>query len=198
MADNPICIVAGCDKPVLIKSRGFCNAHNRRFMRHGDPLAGGLPKGEAARFLNEVVLRHAGDDCLIWPYGKTTAGYGAIMLKNRLTHVHVHVCTVAHGPKPIGRIEAAHSCGNPSCCAPQHLRWATPRENALDKRGHGTMPRGERHHWARLSDAQAAAILASKGKESAVAVAARYGVNRSYVSSIWAGRLRSHVQPSAK
>lgn len=191
MADKPICKIPDCGKPS--KTRGWCNAHHHRFLRWGDPTAGGLPKGEAKRFLDEVALRHTSDDCLIWPYGKTPAGYGVIMLRYKQTYVHVLVCEAKHGPRPEGRYEAAHSCGKSSCCNPKHLRWATPHENALDKRGHGTMPQGSQHHWSTVSDDKAEAILAMKGVECSARVAARFGVPQSYVNSIWAGRIRAHM-----
>jgi hypothetical protein len=37
MADAKICAVEGCEKPA-INSRGWCNAHYLRWLRHGDPL----------------------------------------------------------------------------------------------------------------------------------------------------------------
>ena len=36
-----ICSVEGCEKPVVIKKRGWCSAHYQRWYAHGDPLAGG-------------------------------------------------------------------------------------------------------------------------------------------------------------
>lgn len=35
---KPICTIDGCGKPVLVLERGWCNAHYRRWKRHGDPL----------------------------------------------------------------------------------------------------------------------------------------------------------------
>lgn len=39
------CVVDGCDTPVAVKKRGLCGAHYSRWKRHGDPTAGGMPKG---------------------------------------------------------------------------------------------------------------------------------------------------------
>ena len=112
------------------------------------------------------------------------------MLKSVHTYVHVHVCKTAHGPKPDGH-EVAHGCGNPSCCAPKHLRWATPHDNLMDKRVHGTMPIGERHCHAKLTDAQFAEIMALKGVATARELATRYAVSDRTISAYWAGRLRA-------
>lgn len=40
MATKSICNIDGCDKPA--EKRGWCNAHYKRWKRHGDPLAGGV------------------------------------------------------------------------------------------------------------------------------------------------------------
>lgn len=37
MAEDPICTVEGCDRPVLILKRGWCRRHYRRWQRYGDP-----------------------------------------------------------------------------------------------------------------------------------------------------------------
>jgi hypothetical protein len=41
MADKPLCLIDGCDKPA--KGRGWCAAHWWRWRNHGDPL-GAAPK----------------------------------------------------------------------------------------------------------------------------------------------------------
>lgn len=189
MTITQICSIEGCRKPC--KARGYCRGHYARLLRHGDPLAGGLPKGAAQNALQDAI-NHSGDECFIWPFGKTAAGYPVVMLKSKLTYVHIHVCEAMHGPKPEGHYEAAHKCGNPNCCAPKHLRWATPHENALDKRAHGTMPRGQGHHWARLTDAQVDEIMELKGEASTVEVGKRFGVTQSTISAYWLGKLRAH------
>lgn len=34
---QPICSIPGCDRPVLVKMRGWCSLHYCRWQRHGDP-----------------------------------------------------------------------------------------------------------------------------------------------------------------
>jgi len=189
MANPRICSIEGCGK--TREGRGYCKAHYKRWSRHGDPLAGGLAKGAAQQALRDA-LNHGGDTCFLWPYATTAAGYPVVMLKNKFTYVHAHVCEMLHGQKPEGRYEVAHKCGNPTCCAPEHLRWATPHENALDKRGHGTMPRGERHAFAKLSDAEVDEIMALKGTASGSVIGRRYGVNGGTITAYWRGQLRAH------
>ncbi len=90
------------------------------------------------------------DDCIIWPWSTDESGYGRIWTDGRNRNIHALVCIQAHGPCPDG-LEAAHSCGRPSCANPRHLRWATRMENARDRVRHQTTTRGELNHHAKLT-----------------------------------------------
>ena len=62
------------------------------------------------------------------------------------------MCELAHGAPADLSMHAAHRCNNRACVNPQHIRWATPFENNLDKHEHGTMLRGSKHPHAKLSE----------------------------------------------
>jgi len=49
-------------------------------------------------------------------------------------------------------MEACHNDGNSSNNTLANLRWDTPKENAADKRHHGTHLQGSRISWATLSE----------------------------------------------
>ncbi len=59
------CAVAGCERPVHVESRGLCNAHYQRWLRHGDPLGAGTGRGSnrldlsGRRFGSFVATRRA-------------------------------------------------------------------------------------------------------------------------------------------
>lgn len=64
--------------------RGWCGAHYQRWRRHGDPL-GGRPAfdGDPMRFIREIAVPHHGNDCLVWPFAKSSGGRGRSALTTR-------------------------------------------------------------------------------------------------------------------
>jgi hypothetical protein len=149
------CSVAECQSPA--RTRGLCNAHYLRFQRHGDPLAGNALYGMPMQFF-EQALTHRSDECLLWPYGKMTGGYGCLWSDGRTNHVHRLVCIRVYGEPPTAEHEAAHSCNVHACVNPRHLRWDTRKGNEADKILHGTSNRGERNGNAKLTAADVLAI----------------------------------------
>lgn len=141
------------------------------------------------RFIQEVAMRHTGEECLTWPFGTFGGGYGAVKVDGKKVPAHRYVCELLHGAPPTPEHEAAHSCGkgHEACIAPGHLDWKTPSENAADKLIHGTHSRGERQVTAKLAEADAREILALKGIESQRSMAARFGVSNGAIANIHAG-----------
>lgn len=193
MANSRVCLIPDCGKQV--KSRGLCNAHLHRLRRFGEsgvdvpvpPAGTALNCGKSTIFLKEVAFSYTGADCLDWPYGKTREGYGKAAYNGRYRGAHLIVCEVVHGRKPAPNYEAAHACGNASCVNPQHIRWATPKENTSDKIAHGTIQRGENHPSAKLTRAAVDDILATRGIKTYAELAAEYGVSRSTICMIRSG-----------
>lgn len=177
------CSVDGCGKPR--KAKGFCHSHYMRERLHGTPTGGGAPKGGAKRYFDEVVRRHEGDECLIWPYGRVN-GYGRMWMDGRKVIVSRVLCEEVNGPPPSDDHEASHTCGRGSegCVTKSHLRWATHAENCADKITHGTHKRGDKTGRAKVSEALAREILSLKGKESKLSIATRLGVPRTIVTDI--------------
>lgn len=91
-------------------------------------------------FLAYALADYESDECLIWPFGKNSEGYGVVTIDNKTVYVHRHLCIERHGPPPSPDHIAAHSCGrgHDGCCNYRHLRWATRTENEADKWEHGT------------------------------------------------------------
>jgi hypothetical protein len=66
--------------------------------------------------------------------------------------VHRLVCEAFHGEPPTPLHQVAHGDGSRDNNHATNLRWATVRENAADRRDHGTVPTGD-NHWSRISPA---------------------------------------------
>ncbi len=91
------------------------------------------------------------DHCVFFPGKRQPNGYGRVSVDGRYERAHVYACRSAHGPRPIGKTDAAHSCGTAMCINPRHLSWATRAENEADKVRHG---RSNRSRSQRLTQAQ--------------------------------------------
>lgn len=104
---------------------------------------------------------------------------------------HRYVCRAAHG-NPDGAEEAAHSCGVRLCCNKRHLVWKTHQDNLEDRRGHGTLPLGEKAYQARLTEGQVRAIKADNFYTQA-ALAEAYGVAPGTIQAIKDGRSWKHL-----
>lgn len=128
-------------------------------------------------------------ECHYWMGSLNEHGYGV------LNHERAHriAYELEKGPIPLIDGKPAmllHSCDNPMCVNPAHLRPGTQAENMADAVLRKRMPRGERHHANKLTDADVSAILAACARgESTGSLAQRYGVSASRISMIRHGHV---------
>lgn len=122
-----------------------------------------------------------------WTYFLRENGSGKWHFAHRL------VCEAFHGSPPDDRPWVAHFDGDKLNNHVSNLRWASRKENERDKRRHGTLPMGERHHNATLDWERVRAIRSSFGgrRGEIKEMAAKYGVSRTAVSLV----LRSRTWP---
>lgn len=188
------CQVAECGQ--VHYCRGYCKRHHWRFMKYGDPLGGGTFHGEPLRYLDEVVMAHRDDDCLIWPYSRTAKGYAVIKVGKRQEGVPRVICERLYGPAPTPAHQSAHLCGRGhlGCVTPGHLVWKTPRGNQHDRYVHGTHNRGSRHPQTCLTEEDVRVIRSLGGIIPHRDLADMYGLLPSSIGGIIAGRSWSHVQ----
>lgn len=86
-----------------------------------------LPLGE--NFWRYVDRRLSG--CWEWLGRRNKQGYGLFKVGSQHFRAHRYAYQLAHGEIPDGKM-ILHSCDNPPCCNPDHLRPGTALENAND------------------------------------------------------------------
>lgn len=148
------------------------------------------------RFWSKVDKRGA-NEC--WPWtakARTQWGYGVfrISAKDGVIGAHRAALLLSGTPLPSGTF-ALHSCDNPECCNPAHLRAGTPADNMVDRKQRGRdrhVPlKGSSNGRAKLTEGEVRAMRSS-GLSSAK-VAARWGISRAQAHSVLSRRSWRHV-----
>ena len=189
MADKfKACSVPECNR--ASRSRGWCNPHYQRWLRYGDPTFYPEKKSPqwqlATDWIASVATPWDNDDCLIWPFSRHPAGYGAVRGNGQEFLAHRLICEAVYGPAPDGARIVAHSCGKGhlGCVNPRHLRWATHAENTEDMRKHGTMKVGRDCSWAKITERDVLEIRRLAPEITQRALAAKFGISLAQVNRI--------------
>lgn len=99
-----------------------------------------VPTHIAVRFWRHVD-QFAAEECWPWRGGTTSAGYGRFKIGGKLFSSHRLAFAIANGSVPKGSgyhgTVIMHTCDNPRCCNPAHLRSGTNRDNAQDMAAKG-------------------------------------------------------------
>lgn len=77
-------------------------------------------------------------NCWNWKLCRDPNGYGRIRFRNKPSVLSRVVMQLSTGEEGDG-MEACHSCDNPPCCNPEHLRWGTRKQNAQEAADKGRM-----------------------------------------------------------
>lgn len=118
----------------------------------GFPMLQASNLGRIRRRDDASIGRH-GADRVYRPRFKDERPYFAIrvMVNGRRRNLYVHrlVCLAFKGPAP-PKHDAAHHDGNSVNNLPSNLKWATRKENNVDKIRHGTIPKGDQNNRSKL------------------------------------------------
>jgi hypothetical protein len=124
------------------------------------------------------------DDC--WPWkGKINAKDGRpyFTVEGKRRVAYAHVLETYTGKMAKGR-QVLHSCDNPTCCSPYHLRWGTHQDNMDD------MKERERHGLPKTVVRAIRKLLDDNRPQRAIAEL--YGISRETISAI--ATRRSHKE----
>lgn len=140
-----------------------------------------------ARFWAQVRLTADIERCWIWAGASTERGYGRIKIKGRSTRTHRIAYYLTHGewPEPA----CLHSCDNPQCVNPNHLRAGTQQQNVQEMKEKGRAARrlGQDCPAATFTNEQVRWIrerLEKEGRGSVYGIARELGVSRHTINRI--------------
>lgn len=173
------------DSTAQIKARQFCS-------QSCSNKASAMPF--ETRFWR-CVDKNGPGHCWSWTGTKDQHGYGNILRAGRgsaLIKAHRASLELHGNPPPTDKV-VMHSCDNPNCVNPEHLRIGTQKENIRDCAQKGRSgPRhvsGERNPSAKLNWDKVRAIrLKARQGLSQTKLGALYGVDRSTISLIVLGK----------
>ena len=78
------------------------------------------------------------DPAECWPWtGDTDKGYGVFYYQGRMRRAHELALSFTTGEQRLPDLDTCHSCDNPICCNPAHLRFDTRRSNVADMHERG-------------------------------------------------------------
>lgn len=151
----------------------------------------------ADRFWSHVDRSAGPDGC--WPWTRARQGgkwpYGVFHpVKGQTQRAH-RLALQLHLGRPLRPgMFALHSCDNPPCCNPAHLREGTNLENVRDAMDRGRHKRGENDAQAKLTGDLVVRMrrLAADGAKVR-GLAQEFGVSEGQVSMILRGQRWGHV-----
>lgn len=197
------CLEPGCPRRRYCKGR--CAGHYARLRSAAiatGPIRGDDPNALSARFWS-YVRRGLPNECWPWASELNSKGYGRFRVytggKLRRILAHRFAYQQATGRALRRGLVVMHSCDNPPCCNPKHLRCGTQRDNMADARVKGrAVPPPAR--WrsglpsSRLQEADIPEIRSRLRRgETQRSIARDYKVSPSAIGAVARGRTWFHV-----
>lgn len=151
------CSAEGCEQ--TIRSRGYCNAHYKRWQRWGTielrPAVRAKGNQYSRRFSSVEERFWAKVDktpeCWNWTGGCNDRGYGTFANGHGHQLAHRYAYEISSGSIPDG-VFVLHRCDNRRCVNPSHLWLGTAQDNTADMIAKGRAAwQGERAaHWGAM------------------------------------------------
>lgn len=134
-----------------------------------------------------LTIHRRRNGCMLRPGPKVSGHLTVALGRGGSRQVHALVLEAFVGPRP-HRHEARHLDDDPRNNHLANLRWGTRSENLHDAVRNGKKPVGERHHGAKLKDADIPTIRSFFGALPYAEIARRYGVTEATIRQIKDGR----------
>lgn len=144
------------------------------------------------RFMNKVLQT---DTCWNWTGYRNSYGYGKFCLNKKIDFAHRVSFTLFKGEIPKGMC-ILHSCDNPRCVRPQHIRLGTHKENMEDKvaKNRQHKPNGELNGRSKLKNHDVSELLVLHAFGfSGVELAKQFDISIAVVSTIINNRSWKHI-----
>lgn len=161
-----------------------------------DDVWDGWPTNAEEAAIRRFMLNTTPDGaCWGWTGDTDRNGYGVFCVGS--TKFSAHSWSLEHiggVPRPTPTSMGLHSCDNPPCTNPDHLRWGEHQDNSNDAVLRDRHARGERNGHAVLTADQVVTLRerVADGVSRAV-VAADYGIRPGTVTAIARGDRWAHV-----
>ena len=201
------CVVDGCNNEVLASyarfgdesSTKYCRKHRTWLKQRGSLEPTKFSRGSLnERFERRLAeIEKKDDSCWIWTFAKNKKGYGVIGGADKKTLFAHRVSYQYHYGDLESKDYVLHSCDNPSCVNPKHLRKGTCSENikeAFDK-GRKTNPVafGEDNPKSKLTVEQVRFIKANP-QLGHKAIADMFGLSPNCIRGVRIGRTWKDVE----
>lgn len=134
--------------------------------------------------------------CVCWPLALDRNGYGTFVSASggRYEPAHRAAFRLFVGPILPGQV-VRHTCDEPSCVAPPHLRAGSHADNVRDRVRRGRSARGERSGRAKLTAASVLAMREAHAKGARVSDLARaHGVSWKAAKLAITGETWAHLK----
>jgi hypothetical protein len=143
------------------------------------------------RLYKNVVKKN---ECIINGGFTNPRGYGMINYNGTPTLAHRLAVMLKQNDSIPPSLLVRHKCRQKACINPEHLELGTKKDNSADMRRDNTLPLGEKHASATITEKIALAIIASRGTATQEERAKKHGVTRSIIKDIDEHRRWSHLR----
>lgn len=137
------------------------------------------------------------NDCWNFTGCKNKKGYGKVRYNNKTFKTHRVMYESVHGPAPVDKPHALHSCDNPSCVNPSHLRWGSHQENMDDRSERNRSANGEQNGMSKLSEEKVIEIiykLKNYKRGDYLKLGREYKIGAGIISDIHRNKIWRHIK----